>query len=193
VIPNAVDVRSTPRAALTGEPPRVVSVGRLKEPKDFVGLVRALKRVDAPYRAAIIGDGPDRGLVEAEIGGDERIELLGERSDVPGQLASSDVFVLASNSEGMPMSVLEAMAAGLPVVASAVGGVPELVAEAETGFLVPPRDVDALAAALQRVLADPELRRSLGAAAHARASERFDVEPFRAAHLALYRKALQRA
>ena len=196
VIPNAVDVSAAPRAALTGEPPRVVSVGRLKEPKDFVSLVRALAQVDAPFRAAIIGDGPDRSLIEEAIratGLGDRVELLGERADVPAQLAASDVFVLSSLSEGMPISVLEAMAAGLPVVASAVGGVPELVVEGETGLLVPPGDPDALGAALQRVLADGELRRSLGAAARRRAEERFDLGPFREAHVTLYLEALARA
>ena len=108
VIPNAVDVGAAPHAALDGDPPRVISVGRLKEPKDFVGLVRALAHVHAPYRAAIIGDGPDRAEVEA-VAGD--VELLGERDDVPTQLADSDVFALWSRSEGMPMSVAEAMAA----------------------------------------------------------------------------------
>lgn len=193
VIPNAVDVASARRSALSGRPPRLVSVGRLKEPKDFVGLVHALARVDAPFRAALIGDGPDRPAVEtaiAEHGLGDRIELLGERDDVPAQLAASDVFVLSSLSEGMPIAVLEAMGAGLPVVASAVGGVPELVVDGETGTLVPAGDVAALADALQRVLADSDLRAQYGAAARARALERFDVAAFRDAHIAVYRQAL---
>jgi glycosyltransferase involved in cell wall biosynthesis len=194
VIPNAVDVTEAPRAALAGSPPRLVSVGRLKEPKDFVGLVRALARVDVPFCAAIVGDGPDRPLVEAaiaEAGLSGSIELLGERDDVASQLAQSDVFVLSSRSEGMPISVLEAMAAGLPVVASAVGGVPELVVDGETGVLVPPDDADALADALRRVLDDDALRHRLGDGARRRAAKRFDLGPFRVAHLALYRRALQ--
>lgn len=194
VIANAVDVRAVPPAPLAGEPPRVVSVGRLKEPKDFVGLVEALARVRTPFRAAIVGDGPDRSAVEAAVRrcslGD-RIELLGERADVAVQLGRSDVFVLPSRSEGMPMSVLEAMAAGLPVVASAVGGVPELIGDA--GVLAPAGDVEALAAALDRVVGDRELRRALGAAARRRVTERFDVSAFHAAHLAVYRDALARA
>lgn len=193
VIPNAIDVSAAPPARLEGNPPRVVSVGRLKEPKDFVGLVRALAVVDAPFTAAIVGDGPDRPLVEAAVaaaGVAGRVELLGERDDVPELLASADVFVLSSLSEGMPISVIEAMAAGLPVVASAVGGVPELVADGETGYLVPPGDVDALAVTLERVLADEGLRRRLGEAGRRRALERFDVEAFREAHRSLYRRAL---
>jgi glycosyltransferase involved in cell wall biosynthesis len=93
----------------------------------------------------------------------------------------------------MPISVLEAMAAGLPVIASAVGGVPELVVDGETGILVPPGDVAALADAIARVLTDADLRTSFGAAGRRRAEERFDVAAFRAAHVRLYRDALARA
>jgi glycosyltransferase involved in cell wall biosynthesis len=189
VIPNAVDVAAAPRTALDGNPPRVISVGRLKEPKDFVGLVRVLTRVHAPFRAAIIGDGPDRGEVEAAAG---EVELLGERADVPAQLADSDVFALWSRSEGMPMSVAEAMAAGLPVVASDVGGVPELVQDGVTGLLVTSGDEAALAAALELLLQDRDLRRRLGAAGRERALDLFDVARFRAAHLQLYATELER-
>jgi glycosyltransferase involved in cell wall biosynthesis len=181
VIPNAVDV-DVPQASLDGDPPRVVSVGRLKAPKDFATLAEALGRVRVPHRAVVIGDGPDRALLEG------RVDLLGERDDVARQLAASDVFVLSSTSEGMPVSVLEAMAAGLPVVASAVGGIPELVGE--TALLVPPSDADALAEALDRLLADAELRRRLGAAARQRALEHFALDAFIDAHLQLYRDEL---
>ena len=196
VIPNSVDVESTPRAPLNGDPPRVVSVGRLKEPKDFVGLVRALSLANVPYRAAIVGDGPDRPIIEQAIRAHavaEHVALLGERDGVADQLAASDVFVLASRSEGMPLSVLEAMAAGLPVIASAVGGVPELVVSGETGLLVPPDDVDALADALRAVLTDAQLRRAMGDAGRARAQQLFDLPGFRTAHVQLYRAALSRA
>ena len=188
VIPNAV-ATDGPQSALDGDPPRVVSVGRLKEPKDFGTLIRALARVTNPYSATIVGDGPDRPLL-APAAAAAGVELAGERDDVPAVLAASDVFVLPSFSEGMPMSVLEAMAAGLPVVASAVGGVPELVDDDVTGLLVPPGDETALAGALERALGDMALRRRLGAAGRTRVEEHFALDAFREAHVRLYREEL---
>jgi glycosyltransferase involved in cell wall biosynthesis len=196
VIPNAVDVDAAPRARHDGDPPRIVAVGRLASPKDPWTLVRALARVRAsPYSALIVGDGPDQSGVEAEVrelGLESAVELCGARRDVPDLLARSDVFALASRSEGGPISILEAMAAGLAVVASDVGGVSELVVDGTTGLLVPPADPDALAAALDRLLADPELRRRLGAAGLERARERFDLSAMRGAHLELYARELAR-
>jgi glycosyltransferase involved in cell wall biosynthesis len=189
VIPNAIDVRAAAQSALNGRPPRVLSVGRLKAPKDFATLLAAFARLGVPYRAAIVGDGPERAALEAAAA-TAQVELLGERGDVPEQLAASDVFVLSSRSEGMPMSILEAMAAGLPVVASAVGGIPEIVRDGATGLLVPPGDADALAAALGRLLDDDGLRRRLGAAGRERALDEFDVVRFGDAHVDAYRRAL---
>jgi glycosyltransferase involved in cell wall biosynthesis len=196
VIPNAVDVAAAPRSELAGKRPLILSVGRLKAPKDFLTLVRSLGGLPpASFDALIVGDGPDRPRVEEEIaalGLSDRVRLAGERRDVPELLASADVFVLASASEGLPVSVLEAMAAGLPVVASRVGGVPEEVEDGETGVLVEPGDPDALTAALTRLIADSTLRRRLGAAGRARAEQAFDLDPFRRAHLELYSRELAR-
>jgi glycosyltransferase involved in cell wall biosynthesis len=196
VIPNAVDTAAAPRAAANGRRPLVVAVGRLKAPKDFFTFVRALARLPhGSCEALIVGDGPDREELEAEIealGLTEEVRLAGERRDVPELLAAADVFVLSSASEGMPVSVLEAMAAGLPVVASGVGGVPELVADDETGILVEPGEPDALAGALLRLVRDPDLRRRLGGAGRARVEEQFDVDAFRRAHVELYSRELAR-
>jgi glycosyltransferase involved in cell wall biosynthesis len=194
VIHNAVDVTAAPRSPHDRATPRLIAVGRLKAPKDFVTLVRALAALRGrTYEALIVGDGPDRGAVEAEIerlGLEGRVQLAGERSDVPELLAASDVFVLSSRSEGLPVSVLEAMAAQLPVVASRVGGLGELVVDGETGLLVPPGDETALAEALGRLVDDRELRRRLGAAGRARAEDSFDLSAFRRAHLDLYDRQL---
>ena len=175
VIPNAVDVEAAPPARGDGDPPRIVTVGRLAAPKDALTLVRALALL-GPIRfsALLVGDGPDLGppVVEAEVRSldlEDRVELAGSRADVPALLAAADVFVLSSRSEGAPISILEAMAAGLPVVACDVGGVGELVADGETGLLVPSADPARLAEALRRLVADPGLRRRLGAVGGGRA------------------------
>jgi glycosyltransferase involved in cell wall biosynthesis len=176
--------------------PRLVSVGRLQAPKDFTTLVRALAHLPPnAYEALIVGDGPGRAKLEDEarrLGLEGQAAFVGERADVPSLLGASDVFVLSSRSESLPVSVLEAMAAELPVVASRVGGVPELVVDGRTGFLVQPGDPMELAAALGRLLADPDLRRRLGAVGRVRAETRFGVEPFRRAHVELYVSELAR-
>jgi glycosyltransferase involved in cell wall biosynthesis len=187
VIPNAVEVAAMRPSALDGTPPTIVSVGRLVLPKSFWILGQALRALErGSFRALVVGDGPQETFLQG-IGG---VELLGERDDVPDLLARSDIFALSTLSEGMPISVLEAMAAGLPVVATAVGGIPEIVVDGETGVLVPPQDVGALAAALERLLVDTELRRRMGAAGRARAEQLFDVARFRRDHLELYDRLL---
>jgi glycosyltransferase involved in cell wall biosynthesis len=196
VIPNAIDAQAVPRTRRSRGLPQLVAVGRLKAPKDFVTLVRAVAELpEEPCELLIVGEGPDRPALEAEIerlGLDGRVRLLGERGDVPELLAGAEAFVLSSASEGMPISVLEAMAAGLPVVASRVGGVPELVADGETGLLVPPGRPESLAEALGRLIADPELRHRLGDAGRIRVRERFHLGPFRRAHVELYSRELAR-
>jgi glycosyltransferase involved in cell wall biosynthesis len=192
VISNAVALPAPASQAERGTPV-VVSIGRLKPPKDFATLVHALARVAAPYRALVVGDGPERDHVTAAVRAEglaDRVELSGTRDDVGDVLAGADLFVLSSRSEGMPMSVLEAMAAGLPVVATAVGGVPEVVVDGETGILVPPGDVQALADAIQRLLEDAALRARMGAAGRRRAKTSFALPAWAAAHRALYARLL---
>jgi glycosyltransferase involved in cell wall biosynthesis len=194
VIRNAVDVAAAYRSRHDRAVPRLIAVGRLKAPKDFLTLIRAFAALpEGSFEALIVGDGPDRAVVVAEIrrlGLDGRVRLVGERDDVPKLLADSDVFVLSSRSEGLPVSVLEAMAAELPVVASGVGGLAELVVDGETGILVPPGDAPALAAALGRLIEGRDQRRRLGAAGHARAQRLFDLAAFRSAHVELYDREL---
>ncbi|UGS35002.1 glycosyltransferase family 4 protein [Capillimicrobium parvum] len=198
VIPNAVPAGAVARAALDGGPPRIVWVGRLADPKDPLTLVRALGRLPpASFAATLVGDGPARPAVEGELrtlpAARDAVELLGDRTDVPELLARSDVFVLASRSEGAPLSVLEAMAAGLPVVASRVGGIPEIVVDGETGLLVEPGDPGRLAAAIEQLLGDPRRRAAMGDAGRRRVLERFDVDAVRRRHLELYAGELSRA
>jgi glycosyltransferase involved in cell wall biosynthesis len=196
VIRNAVDVRSFRPAGDGSRNARIIGIGRLAYPKDFTTLLEALARVRAPCHTVLAGDGPALPAVAAgvqENGLSERVELLGARADIPELLAGSDVFVLSSHSEGFPVSILEAMAAGLPVVATNVGGVAEAVEDGETGLLVPAADAEALARALERLVSDADLRRRLGAAGRARALLLFDVRRYRAAYVELYCRELQRS
>ena len=171
--------RAETRAELgLGEHHRVaVSVMRLvpqKAPLDVIDAAGRLVRDVPDARFLIVGDGPLRESVEArcrtlEIR--ERVVFTGLRPDVPDLLAASDVLALASLWEGLPRVIPQAMAAGLPVVATAVGGNAEAVVDGVTGLLVPPRDPAALGAALAALLADPDRARALGAAGRARVDE----------------------
>ena len=167
------------RAAWTGSPPRpvVLTVARFDRQKGHSHLLAAAARLpDVAF--VLAGDGPERYTIEADIsrlGLGDRVILLGYRADVPDLLANCDLFVLPSLFEGLPLSVLEAMAAGKPVIASAIGGTDEAVVHGETGVLVPPGDAEALAAAIRLVLSDTDLAQRLGAAGAARVRERFSA------------------
>jgi len=192
VIANAVDVPEAPPAARKrSEPLAVVWVGRLAVPKDPATLLEAVAELPAEtVRLDILGDGPLRPAMEqraAELGVQESVTFHGEVTDVRRRLERAAAFVLASWSEGMPMSILEAMASGLPVVASDVGGVSEVVVDGVTGFVVPPGDPRALAVALRRLADDPDTRVALGWAGWERARRSFSLGLWRAAHLELYR------
>lgn len=147
---------------------RVVSVARLDAPKDHALLLDALATVKSlPWILELIGDGPltDSMLQKArDLGLAGRVVFSGLRNDVPSRLSQSDVFVLASGWEGLPLSILEAMRAGLPVIASNVGGVSESVVDGVTGFLVPKGDKAVLADRLVRLLGDATLRQQMGRA-----------------------------
>jgi glycosyltransferase involved in cell wall biosynthesis len=125
-----------------------------------------------------------------ELGLGQRVRFLGSRSDVPDILRASDVFVLSSDYEGNPLSVLEAMAAGLPVVSTAVGGVPELVQHGATGLLVPAGDARALAEAITQLGRDADQRAAMGHAARQTALERFDVRVMSHAYAKFYLELL---
>lgn len=191
VIHNAVDVDgASPATPDGGMPMRVVSVGRIAPPKDFLTLLRAVGRLErGTVQLTLLGDGPERAAVEDEIATlnlAEVVALAGEVRDVRSRLADADVFVLSSSSEGFPISVLEAMAAGLPVVASDVGGVSEAIEDGVTGHLFAAGDVGALAAKLAALAADAPGRRRLGETARARAAADFSLPHWRDRHVKLY-------
>lgn len=181
----------------------VGTVGRLDPVKDHAGLVSAfrllcesLPAVRGRLRLAIAGAGPQRAVLEAHVarlGLAEQVRLLGNRDDVPALLAEFDVFALSSIAEGMPGAVLEAMAAGLPVVSTAVGGAGDVVAPGVTGTLVPAGDSAALGEALAAYVSDPALRARHGAAGRERVQSRFSEDAMVAAYVALYGDLLHAA
>jgi glycosyltransferase involved in cell wall biosynthesis len=191
VIHNAVDVGPAPERDTRREGPlEVVGVGRLAEQKDFATLISALALLPpGTARLRVLGEGPLRSELEAQIaatGLADAVDLVGEVSDVRAQLARAEVFALTSRWEGLPISILEAMAAGLPVVASAIDGVPEAVVDGETGLLTKPGAAQQVADALLRLASDPDLRERLGQAGRRRAEELFSLPRWRTAHLDLY-------
>jgi len=161
--------------AFPGMPrPRIGYVGRLAAQKRPDLLVEAFGRLRTEAHLVVVGDGPMRAAVLAAVRSSparDRITVTGfvPHVEVPQVLASLDLLVLPSAYEEMGSVLVEAMASGLPVVASRVGGIPAVVADGETGLLVPPGDVDALAAALDELLADPARRHRMGVAARERA------------------------
>jgi len=194
-IGNGVDVESVERADAANldrefgarpEQPVIGFVGRIVREKGIVELVRAMRLVLDEQPNAILlvvgdtleseRDHETSRILRHEIqahGMTKSIKFAGFRQDVPGLLQAMDIFVLPSYREGMPRSILEAMAAGVPVVATNIRGCREEIVDGETGYLVPVGDERALAEAILRVLSSPERREALGKAGHARASNKF--------------------
>jgi glycosyltransferase involved in cell wall biosynthesis len=176
---SSTDIRA--ELGIGAEVPLVAAVGGLRPEKAFELLIEAhgqLLRRRPDVHLAIAGDGPHRGELERHIqrlGLADRVHLLGHRRDIDAILSRVDVGVMSSDWEGMPLFVFECMAAGVPLVATAVGGLPDMVTHDETGLLVPPRNVNALAAAIERVLASDELGRRLAGSA-AKRLDQFTID-----------------
>jgi glycosyltransferase involved in cell wall biosynthesis len=170
------------------------SVGRLEDVKNPLLVVRAFATLSDPRaHLVMLGAGYLRDPILAYVrsqGLEDQVHLLGKRNEVAECLAASDAFVLGSNWEGNPLSVMEAMAAGLPVISTAVGGVPELVEAGRSGILVPPADAAALAEAMACLIANPGERREMGKAAYSRAVTAFGLEQMAAGYVRVYRTAL---
>jgi len=192
VIPNGVDAeRIRPaqgRAAIRSElgiadgAPVILSLGALtgeKDPLTAVRVASGVVRAVPEARHLLVGEGPLRSEIEAEaarLGLGDRLLVLGPRSDVGDLLSVADLLLLPSRTEGLPAVAVEAGLAGLPVVASRVGGVPEVVEHDVTGLLVEPGDVDGFVAAVVGLLGDPDRRRALGEAARVRCGEGYSIE-----------------
>lgn len=202
-------VDGMPRVIYAGLPPRgplpqrraiaeivIGTASRLVELKGIEYLIRAVAalRNDFPtLRLEIAGAGPHRVRLEEEVARTDlagRVTFLGWIDDIGSVLSRWDVFVLPSLEEGFPVAALDAMTAGLPVVATAVGGVPELIEDEKSGWLIPPRDVDALTERLRLLLSNSELRRTVGAAAFARVRDHFNAAQMATAFGRLYDELL---
>ncbi len=196
VVHNGIpDIPPTLRSTPGSRDPRAIMVARFAAPKDHATVVRAL--VDVPgLQLDFVGDGPDEPAVIAlaeELGVNDRVNFLGQRSDVAELLAQSHIFILSSKSEGFPISTLEAMRAGLPVVVSDVGGAGESVRTGQTGFLFERGDHSALAGHLMRLAGDTELRDAMGLAGRRLYESEFTFEIMYSRTLRVYESVLATA
>lgn len=194
VVYNGVDVAGVEQAAASVQPtlrhdlglpagaPIIMAVGRLSREKGHAYLLRAARRVleQAPdARVVIAGDGPLRDALQSEarrLGLGDRVFFLGFQAGAQALMAQCDILVNPSLGEALGNAVLEAMALGKPVIGAAAGGMPEVIADGETGLIVPPADVDALAAAILRLLANPATAHVMGQRARARVQQMFTIE-----------------
>ena len=184
VILNGVDTEffQPPAAAVRRGPPRVLSVARLVPDKDLDTLIAAFSQVSAAFPEAelwLVGDGPRRQAIQEQVRrslAPDRVRFWPGQPDLRPLLHQACLLVLSSRYEALPNVVLEAMAAGLPVAATRVGGLPELVVPGRTGWLVPPGDAPALAAAMSQALGDADAREALGRTGRERAVAGFSLE-----------------
>ncbi len=181
--------------------PVACNVANLTAPKAHSVLITAMSQVHGrlPEARCWVAGSPhiDYGAAErareclAWLGAEEYVSLLGARSDVPDLLGACDVFVLSSRQEGFPITILEAMAAGKPVVTTDVGGCAEAVVDGETGVVVPPENPEALAEALEYVLTHPDEARRMGEAGRRRVEEHFTVEAMVRKHVEVYERVVR--
>lgn len=202
MVRNGIDLRPFENMApglrlemAAGDTPIVGLVGRLAHSKGVDVYLEAAARVlsnGAQARFVVVGEGPDHTTLEHKI--DElklcgQATMLGRRDDMPAVYASMDIMVSASRQEGLPMAILEGMASGLPLVATAVGEVPTVVEDGRTGLLVPSEDVGALAAGIARLLHDPAERARMGTAARQRIREEYSADRMAEDYLRVYDEA----
>jgi glycosyltransferase involved in cell wall biosynthesis len=204
VIANGIDTSSfIPRSGNQSDTRRelrlpqdawvVGTVGRLATEKDQALLVKAMiPLLGEGRRLVIVGDGPEREALHAvikEANAERYVQLTGARHDVARLLSAFDAFALPSRTEGLPLVLLEAMASGVPVVATSVGGIPDLVVPGVTGLLVPANDILSMRAALLSLAESPELSRELAGAARQRVLAVHSVEAMAKAYAQVYQAA----
>jgi glycosyltransferase involved in cell wall biosynthesis len=197
IIPNGVDIHrfSTPKDR-DWETPHMLFVGRLVYQKGLDVLVQALGEIkDLPWQLKLVGDGPHHSILESlvnELGIADRVEFkgwLGSQA-LSHQYRDANLFVFPSRHEGMPNAVLEAMACGLPVIASNIAGNEELVVPGETGLLVQPEDPYAFQNALKILLPNPKLRKQMGLASRKRVEEHYTWDQVARQYLSLVQKII---
>ncbi|HET9165763.1 MAG TPA: glycosyltransferase family 4 protein [Candidatus Angelobacter sp.] len=200
-IANGIDVgpfeRARPLPVFEFDGNKVVGmVARLDLQKGFEYLLRATRELCAAFSAlkvVIVGEGPDRQAIESMVqrfGLQSNVILAGQHSHMPEIYAAMDVFVLPSLNEGLPMTILEAMAASRPVIATRVGAIPKVIKDGETGLLVDPGDADGLRNALERLLRDCDLGRRLGSAGHDWVSRNYTSEAMALRYRQMYDEVL---
>lgn len=185
-----VSPRSRPGASNI---PAVIMVARFAPQKDQLSLIAALAGIETPWRLILVGDGPTRADIEREVVDRSltgRVTFLGDRNDIPDLLAQADLFVLSTNWEGLPLSILEAMRAGLPVIATSVGGCAEAVTDGVTGFLTRAGDVAHLRQKIEALLSSKTLLRSMGKAGRERFHQDFRIESMMEKLLGVYRSVV---
>lgn len=194
--PDAAAIE-TLRSQFPPETPLLLVVGRLSHEKGHADFLTALDilrhRTSLQFHAVLVGDGPEHQRLEAlrtKLGLEKTVTLAGLQHDVRPYYAAAAVVVMPSHSEGSPNVLLEAMAAGVPVVATRVGGVPEIANHEETALLTESRNPEALADAMARMLADPALRARLAGNAKELAESQYSPEAYRRALVAIYEKVL---
>jgi glycosyltransferase involved in cell wall biosynthesis len=205
VIPNGIPVASFQRGAasraarrrehgLSQKDVAFVCVARLEPQKNHTMLLEAFARalgMEPRAHLWLVGDGSCRAALELrarELGLEKKVRFLGQRAEVPPLLAAADAFVLASHNEGNPLALMEAMAAGLPVVATAVGGVPELLLDERSGLLVRPGDCSGFAAAMLRLFRNADLRRVMAVGSAEQARQAFSASRMGKAYMDLYER-----
>lgn len=179
-IHNGISDITKPIANPVQQPPRLIMVARFNEQKDQITLLKAIAQLkNHTFHLDLIGSGSSLDSCKAlakslEI--TDRVSFLGDRRDVPQLLAQSQIFILSTHYEGLPISILEAMRAGLPVIATSVNGIPEEVEHEKTGLLIPHVDVQALANALSTLIEFPKIRQKMGEASRQKFLGEFTVE-----------------
>jgi glycosyltransferase involved in cell wall biosynthesis len=193
-IHNGIANKSIATAVPERQPAKLIMVARFnRAQKDQHTLMRAIAKLTEPIELIFVGTGPDweaSKTMARDLGITDRVAFLGDRLDVPDLLADSQIFVLSTHYEGAPISILEAMRCGLPIIATNVNGIPEQVADGVTGLLVPHQDVDALATAISTLIKDPDRRQQMGIAGKHKFAKEFTVEQMIEKTELLYRSIL---